>query len=175
REVPAAQQPQSRARRAGVVRAVPQGTARRGQARSHRHAGQVRRAVAPARRHAHLAAARQLARVRRHSRHAHLPSRLPAPLAAGEGEGLGGSAGRDEEAGAEEVIAALLLAPVVAYAELTGSVDPGSGDFLLEAIRESQDKGVEALLVRIDTPGGLLSTTRDVVQAELSAKVPIIF
>jgi membrane-bound serine protease (ClpP class) len=63
----------------------------------------------------------------------------------------------------------------VAYAELTGSVDPGSGAFLQEAIRDAQDKGVEALLVRIDTPGGLLATTRDVVQAELSAKVPIIF
>ena len=75
------------------------------------------------------------------------------------------------------MILALLMAatPVVAYAELTGSVDPGSGHFLIEAIKDAQDKGVEALLVRIDTPGGLLSTTRDVVQAELSAKVPIIF
>jgi len=73
------------------------------------------------------------------------------------------------------MIAALLLAPVVAYAELSGSVDPGSGDYLIEAIREAQDKGVEALVVRLDTPGGLLSSTRDIVQAELSAKVPIIF
>jgi membrane-bound serine protease (ClpP class) len=75
------------------------------------------------------------------------------------------------------MILALLMAatPVVAYAEMTGSVDPGSGHFLVEAIKDAQDKGVEALLVRIDTPGGLLSTTRDVVQAELSAKVPIIF
>jgi membrane-bound serine protease (ClpP class) len=69
----------------------------------------------------------------------------------------------------------MILAVIVMYAELTGSVDPGSGAFLQEAIRDAQDKGVEALLVRIDTPGGLLSTTRDVVQAELSAKVPIIF
>src|SRR5439155_3550969 len=45
----------------------------------------------------------------------------------------------------------------------------------IEAIRDAQDKGAEALVVRIDTPGGLLSTTRDVVQAELSAKVPIVF
>jgi membrane-bound ClpP family serine protease len=75
------------------------------------------------------------------------------------------------------MILALLMAatPVVAYAELTGSVDPGSGHFLIEAIKDAQDKGVEALLVRLDTPGGLLSTTREVVQAELSAKVPIIF
>ncbi len=73
------------------------------------------------------------------------------------------------------MIAALATAAFVAYAEFTGSVDPGSGDFLMEAIRNAQDKGAEALVVRIDTPGGLLSTTRDVVQAELSAKVPIVF
>jgi membrane-bound serine protease (ClpP class) len=72
---------------------------------------------------------------------------------------------------------ALLLAaaPVVHYAEVTGSIDPGSGSFLISAIRDAQDKGAEALVVRLDTPGGLLSTTRDVVQLELSAKVPIVF
>src|SRR5947208_12449309 len=69
----------------------------------------------------------------------------------------------------------LFAAAFVAYAEFTGSVDPGSGDFLIEAIRDAQTKGAEALVVRLDTPGGLLSTTRDVVQAELSAKVPIVF
>lgn len=70
---------------------------------------------------------------------------------------------------------AALAAAFVAYAELTGSVDPGSGNFLVEAIHDAEAQGAEALVVRIDTPGGLLSTTRDVVQAELSAKVPIVF
>ncbi len=65
--------------------------------------------------------------------------------------------------------------PWVLYAELTGSVDPGSGAHLLEAIRDAQDRGAEALVVRIDTPGGLLASTREVVQAELSAHVPIVF
>src|SRR4051794_35766852 len=69
----------------------------------------------------------------------------------------------------------LIAAAFVAYAEVTGSVDPGSGNFLIEAIKDAQDKGAEALVVRLDTPGGLLSTTREIVQAELSAKVPIIF
>jgi membrane-bound serine protease (ClpP class) len=76
------------------------------------------------------------------------------------------------------MILALLLAaagPVVHYAEVTGSIDPGSGGFLIAAIHDAEDKGVEALVVRLDTPGGLLATTRDVVQAELSAKVPIVF
>src|SRR5438105_6514214 len=75
------------------------------------------------------------------------------------------------------MIAAVLLAAgsFIPVAELRGSIDPGSGRFLIEAIHDAKDKGAEALVVRIDTPGGLLSTTRDVVQAELSAKVPIVF
>jgi membrane-bound serine protease (ClpP class) len=74
------------------------------------------------------------------------------------------------------MILALLLAagPVVHYAEITGSIDPGSGGFLIAAIHDAQEKGAEALVVRLDTPGGLLSTTRDIVQAELNAKVPIV-
>jgi len=76
------------------------------------------------------------------------------------------------------MILALLLAaaaPFVHYAEVAGSVDPGSGAFLIGAIHDAEEKGAEALVVRLDTPGGLLSTTRDIVQAELSAKVPIVF
>ena len=60
---------------------------------------------------------------------------------------------------------AALAAAFVAYAELAGSVDPGSGGYLLDSIRIAETQGAEALVVRLDTPGGLLSTTRDVVQA----------
>src|SRR5438270_6051918 len=75
------------------------------------------------------------------------------------------------------MIAAILLAAgsFISVAELRGSIDPGSGRYLIDAIHEAEAGGAEALLVRLDTPGGLLSTTRDVVQAELSAKVPIVF
>jgi membrane-bound serine protease (ClpP class) len=69
----------------------------------------------------------------------------------------------------------LLAASFVAYAELTGSIDPGSGRYLIDAIHEAEGQGAQALVVRLDTPGGLLSTTRDIVQAELSARVPIVF
>ncbi len=73
------------------------------------------------------------------------------------------------------VAAAAESRPVVDYAEVAGSIDPGSAAYLIGAIRSAQSSGAEALLVRLDTPGGLLSSTRDIVQEELSAKVPIIF
>jgi membrane-bound serine protease (ClpP class) len=70
---------------------------------------------------------------------------------------------------------AAALSAFVLYAEFTGSVNPGSAAHLIDAIHSAQAQGAEALVVRLDTPGGLLSATRDAVQAELSAKVPIVF
>jgi membrane-bound serine protease (ClpP class) len=72
------------------------------------------------------------------------------------------------------MIAALTAASFVAYAELVGSVDPGSARYLTDAIHDAEAQGAEALVIRLDTPGGLLSATRDIVQAELSAKVPVV-
>src|SRR5207245_6068691 len=156
--------------------AVPQGTARLGEARGDRHARQVRRASAAARADAHHPPARPVARVRGHPGDAHLPSGLLAPQPAGEGQGLGGSAIRHEQAGpgAEAMIAALAAASFVAYAELSGSVDPGSARYVIDAIHDAEAQGAEALLIRMDTPGGLLAATRHIVQAELSAKVPVV-
>src|SRR5437899_6724399 len=165
------------------MRTVPQGAARRGEAGGDRHARQVRRAGALARADADHPVARPVARVPGHPRDAHLPPGLPAAQSRREEQGVGGSETGDEEAAASHpegrrvVILALLLAagPVVHYAEFTGSVDPGSGAYLIAAIHGAQERGAEALVVRIDTPGGLLTTTRDIVQAELNAKVPIVF
>src|ERR1700751_1802372 len=72
------------------------------------------------------------------------------------------------------MIAAVAAASFIAYAELVGSVDPGSARYLIDAIHDAEAQGAEALLIRLDTPGGLLSPTRDIVQAELSARVPVI-
>jgi len=75
------------------------------------------------------------------------------------------------------MIAAILIAAgsFISVAELHGSVDPGSAQYLIGAIHDAERAGAEALVVRLDTPGGLLSATRDIVHAELSAKVPIVF
>lgn len=64
--------------------------------------------------------------------------------------------------------------PRVGLAEVDGSIDPGSGDFLLSAVRRARDGGLDALLIRLDTPGGLLETTRDIVKSLLGADVPVV-
>ncbi len=62
----------------------------------------------------------------------------------------------------------------VALVELDGSVNPGSSDFLVRAIHVAEQNGFKALVIRVDTPGGMLESTREIVKAELASKVPIV-
>ncbi len=62
----------------------------------------------------------------------------------------------------------------ILHAALTGPVSPVTADLLTDAVAEAEEGGYEALLVRIDTPGGLDSAMRDIVKAFLNADVPVI-
>jgi len=83
---------------------------------------------------------------------------------------------------ARGLVAALcaLILPCVASAahvnvvRIDGSINPASSDYLQQAIAQSETDGATALLVELDTPGGLLAATKDIVQAMLNARVPII-
>ncbi len=57
---------------------------------------------------------------------------------------------------------------------LDGSINPASSDFIQQAIRTSVDESAEALLIELDTPGGLVASTKDIIQAMLGAQVPLI-
>ena len=57
---------------------------------------------------------------------------------------------------------------------ISGSINPASSDYLQKAIAVSQSDGAEAILILLDTPGGLLSSTKDIIQAILNAEVPVV-
>ncbi|MEE8476004.1 MAG: nodulation protein NfeD [Myxococcota bacterium] len=59
-------------------------------------------------------------------------------------------------------------------ATIDGSINPASSDYLQKAIALSESDGAEAILILLDTPGGLLSSTKDIIQAILNAKVPVV-
>lgn len=54
------------------------------------------------------------------------------------------------------------------------SINPGAEDFIEYAISSSEQDGAAFLIILLDTPGGLLTATRGIVQAILNAAVPII-
>jgi membrane-bound serine protease (ClpP class) len=63
---------------------------------------------------------------------------------------------------------------VVYLLSLQGTVNPGSADFFERAIDEAEKQGAHAVLVELDTPGGLVSSLRSMIQRVLASRVPII-
>lgn len=55
-----------------------------------------------------------------------------------------------------------------------GSINPASADYIQQAIATSEEDGAAALLIELDTPGGLLASTKDIIQAILNAKLPVV-
>jgi membrane-bound serine protease (ClpP class) len=58
--------------------------------------------------------------------------------------------------------------------EVTGPINPASADFITDSIAQARTSDAVALVIEIDTPGGLLSSARDIVKALLNSPVPVI-
>ena len=57
---------------------------------------------------------------------------------------------------------------------IAGSINPAVSDFIQKAIAQSAADGALVLILELDTPGGLVSATKDIIQAMLNASVPIV-
>jgi membrane-bound serine protease (ClpP class) len=55
-----------------------------------------------------------------------------------------------------------------------GSINPGLADFIIEGIHTAEQEKAYALVIELDTPGGLDSSMRAINQAIINSKVPII-
>ncbi|MFA6034628.1 MAG: ATP-dependent Clp protease proteolytic subunit, partial [Myxococcota bacterium] len=62
----------------------------------------------------------------------------------------------------------------VSIVEINGSINPGSADYILGSIREAEKASDRAVIIRLDTPGGLLSSTREIVKGIMSSTVPVV-
>ncbi|MGW0824459.1 NfeD family protein [Streptomyces sp. NPDC002845] len=64
--------------------------------------------------------------------------------------------------------------PTVLVTRVDDSITPVMADHVADGVRIAEDDGHQALLIEIDTPGGLLESTRDIVQTLLGAEVPVV-
>jgi membrane-bound serine protease (ClpP class) len=64
--------------------------------------------------------------------------------------------------------------PAIARIAIDGTINPAVGEFVRESIARAERDGAPALLIQLDTPGGLLTTTRAIVKDILAAPVPVI-
>ncbi|MBM7131401.1 nodulation protein NfeD [Dyella mobilis] len=65
-------------------------------------------------------------------------------------------------------------APFVARIELNGPIGPAAAEYVQGAIRRASDDGAKAIVLQLDTPGGLIESMRGIVAAILAAKVPVL-
>ncbi|MBI3246254.1 MAG: nodulation protein NfeD [Deltaproteobacteria bacterium] len=64
--------------------------------------------------------------------------------------------------------------PHVNLIVLDTSINPAVADFIHESISRSAQDGASALIIQLDTPGGLLNSTRVIVKDLLGAPLPVI-
>ncbi|HUH17388.1 MAG TPA: nodulation protein NfeD [Methylomirabilota bacterium] len=75
-----------------------------------------------------------------------------------------------------------LIAPVPARAAagevhvltFEGVINPISARYIERGIREAEEEGAAAVLIELNTPGGLLGATQEITSAMLGADVPVI-
>ena len=53
-------------------------------------------------------------------------------------------------------------------------IQPVAGEHLVDALAEADRDGAAALVVELDTPGGLLTSTRTITEAMLAAETPVV-
>jgi membrane-bound serine protease (ClpP class) len=73
-----------------------------------------------------------------------------------------------------EPVASTASAPRVDLIVISGSINPASANHIIQAIERAEREGVDAVLLELDTPGGLVTSTKDIIQAMLNARVPVI-
>lgn len=60
------------------------------------------------------------------------------------------------------------------FITLSGVIDPVSSRYLLRQIGQAERSGAQAIVVQLDTPGGLDISMREIVQRMLASRVPIV-
>jgi membrane-bound serine protease (ClpP class) len=65
--------------------------------------------------------------------------------------------------------------PVVTMISVEGAISPTTTNYINRGIKTAGEEGAEALIIQLDTPGGLLESTKNIVQSFLkSDDLPII-
>ena len=62
----------------------------------------------------------------------------------------------------------------IVHIEIDGGIAPGAASYIKNSIKYAEETQAEAIIITLNTPGGLLDATRDIVQSIMTAKVPVV-
>lgn len=77
------------------------------------------------------------------------------------------------------LVLCLLASPVFAQddvwlIDIKGPIGPATADHMVRGLEQAQTAGAGLLILRLDTPGGLDTSMRDMIKAILAAQVPVV-
>ena len=64
--------------------------------------------------------------------------------------------------------------PRVLAVEFDNDVNPVTADYVIDQIERANEENYDAVVILLDTPGGLASAMKDIYEAELASKVPVV-
>jgi membrane-bound serine protease (ClpP class) len=62
----------------------------------------------------------------------------------------------------------------VSIIELEGPINPGAAAFLTRGLEDAQKAGAQLIIIRLDTPGGLVPSMRTMVKGIMNSTIPVV-
>lgn len=75
---------------------------------------------------------------------------------------------------AKPVLSTAQAAPVVNIVRVDGVIGPATARYVLRGLRETARENAQALVIELDTPGGLMRSMDDIAKALLTSPVPTV-
>lgn len=72
------------------------------------------------------------------------------------------------------LVATVANAATVQWLKIDGAIGPVANELLESALEQAEESNAEALVIEMDTPGGLLKTTRMMCKTILASKIPVV-
>src|SRR5687768_13573668 len=70
-------------------------------------------------------------------------------------------------------LAAATNGPILSI-RIDGPIGPATASYIGRALREANQRGADCLIIELDTPGGLLDSTKTIVQDLLASPIPTV-
>ncbi|WP_206606185.1 NfeD family protein [Steroidobacter cummioxidans] len=64
--------------------------------------------------------------------------------------------------------------PTLLHLEIRDAIGPATSSFFLQALQRAQERNAQLVVLEMDTPGGLDSAMREMIQAILASSVPVV-
>ncbi|MEK6565096.1 MAG: nodulation protein NfeD [Bacteroidota bacterium] len=72
------------------------------------------------------------------------------------------------------LLSTILHAQKVASIRIDGAINPAAAEFIHSSIERAKEAGATCVIIRLNTPGGLLKSTRVIVSDILESSIPVI-